>query len=132
MKASLRNTRISPKKLNVVAELVRGQNALYAEKFLSFTPKKGAKILQKVIASAVANANNNFKQNTEDLVVKEVVISKAFTLKRFIAGSRGRARPILKRASHLHVTLEVKPKVAKKESTPKAAKTKEVKEKSKK
>jgi large subunit ribosomal protein L22 len=130
MKASLRNTRISPKKMNVIAELVRGENAQKASKFLDFTPKKGAKILKKVIDSAVANATNNLKQDSKDLIVKEVVVSKAVTLKRFTAGSRGRARPILKRASHVHVVLEVKPVVV---AEPKSAKTtKTVKDKIKK
>jgi large subunit ribosomal protein L22 len=128
MKASLRNTRISPKKMNLIAELVRGSSAQEAVVFLNYTPKKGAKILKKVIASAVANASNNFKQDSESLYVKEIKVSKAFTIKRFIAGSRGRARPILKRASHVHVELEARPTVAKKvkavkktaKSTPKA------------
>ena len=74
MKATLRNIRISPKKMNVVAELVRNMPAKKAEILLSFTPKKGAKILEKVIASAIANATNNFKQNVDELVLKEVKV----------------------------------------------------------
>jgi large subunit ribosomal protein L22 len=130
MKASLRNTRISPIKMNVIAELVRGSNAQEAITFLEFTPKKGAKILKKVIESALANATNNFKQKASDLIVKEIKVSKGFDMKRSVAGSRGRARPILKRSSHVHVFLDAKPAVEKKEVKPKA--TKEVKEKTKK
>lgn len=131
MKASLRNIRISPKKMNVIAELVRNMPAKKAETFLAFTPKKGAKIMKKVIASAIANATNNFKQNADELVVKEVKVSKAFTLKRAIAGSRGRSRPILKRASHVHILLEAQPttkKAAQKKETTKTEESTEVKE----
>ena len=113
MKASLRNIRISPKKMNVVAELVRNMPAKKAETLLSFTPKKGAKILKKVVASAIANATNNFKQNADELVLKEIKVSKAFTIKRIIPGSRGRTKPILKRSSHVHILLEAQPLVAK-------------------
>lgn len=123
MKASLRNTRLSPKKMNLIAELVRGEQAIKAQTFLEFTPKKGAKILKKVIESAVANATNNLKQNSQDLFIKEIKVSKAFTMRRFIPGSRGRARPIQKRASHIHVELEVRTPAPKKASTPKKAKT---------
>lgn len=138
MKASLRNTRISPKKMNLIAELVRGESALKAEKFLAFTPKKGAKIMKKIIASAVANASNNFKQNPAELFIKEIKVSKAFTIKRFIPGSRGRARPILKRASHVHIELEAraltpaKPKKATTEKPKTEAKKTTTKEKTKK
>jgi large subunit ribosomal protein L22 len=69
--------------------------------------------MKKVVASAIANATNNLKQDAEDLVIKEIKVSKAFTIKRFIPGSRGRARPILKRASHVHVELEARPRVKK-------------------
>lgn len=123
MKASLRNTRISPKKMNLIAELVRGNSAQEAVVFLNYTPKKGAKILKKVVSSAIANATNNYKQEAEELVIKEIKVSKAFTIKRFIPGSRGRARPILKRASHVHVELEAKPRVTKVKSTPKTKTT---------
>jgi len=121
MKASLRNIRISPKKMNVVAELVRNMPAKKAETLLSFTPKKGAKILKKVVASAIANATNNFKHNADELVLKEVKVSKAFTIKRIIPGSRGRTKPILKRSSHVHILLEAQPVVTK--ATTKTAKS---------
>ncbi len=128
MKASLRNIRISPKKMNVIAELVRGENAKQAEILLGFTPKKGAKILKKVVASAIANATNNFKQNGDELYLREIKVSKAFTIKRSIPGSRGRVKPILKRSSHVHVELDTKPKAVK-ESKKASAKTVEKSEK---
>jgi large subunit ribosomal protein L22 len=106
MKAIIRNVRISPKKANLVAELVRGQRVTQAENILEFTPKKGADILKKLLESAVANAENNFKQKKDDLVIREIKVSKGFTLKRFRPVSRGRAHPILKKASHIHLILE--------------------------
>lgn len=116
MQASLRNIRITPKKLNVVAELVRGESALKAITLLNFTPKRGALPLKKLIQSAVANAENNFKQSAKNLVIRELKVSKSFTLKRGVSGSRGRVEPMLKRSSHAHVYLEavaVKPVTSK-------------------
>ncbi len=106
MQASLRNNRITPKKLNLVAELVRGETALKAITLLSFTPKRGALPLKKLIQSAVANAENNFNQSAKNLVIRELKVSKSFTLKRGVSGSRGRVEPMLKRTSHAHVYLE--------------------------
>ncbi len=105
MKAIARNIRISPKKANLVAGLVRRKNAQEALDILKFTPKKGAKILYKVLHSAVANAENNFKQKKETLTVKEIVVTEGPTFKRSVPVSRGRAHPILKRNSHITVTV---------------------------
>lgn len=106
MKATLRNVRIAPKKANLVAELVRGENVDDALRLLRFTPKKGAKILFKLIESAAANAENNFNQNKKGLVIKEIKVSKGLRLKRYIPVSRGRAHPLQKDCSHIHVFLE--------------------------
>ena len=65
MKAKAKLLRITPKKLNLIAELVRNKSANEAIEILEFAPKKGAKLLNKVIASAVANAKNNFNENNE-------------------------------------------------------------------
>ena len=97
---------------------------------LDFLPKKGAKILNKVVSSAVANAKTNFKQDEASLYIKEVVVSKGTSFKRWIPGSRGRANPRVKRNAHVTVTVAVKetttPKDTKKstakKSAPKAAK----------
>ena len=105
MKASLRNVRISPKKVNLVAELVRTADLDQALATLEFTPKKAAKILYKVVASAKANAETNNNAKSEDLFIKEIKISKGMTIKRFIPISRGRAHPINKFCSHIHVIL---------------------------
>ena len=118
MKASLRNVRISPKKVNLVAELVRTEDVDQALATLEFTPKKAAKILYKVVASAKANAETNNNVKSADLFIKEIKVSKGMTIKRFIPISRGRAHPINKFCSHIHVILadknsEIQPATAK-------------------
>ena len=137
MKATLRNVRIAPKKANLIAELIRGERVTDAIDILKFTPKKGAKIMGKLLNSAVANAENNFKQNRNDLYVREVKVSKGYSLKRFIPISRGRAHGIRKFASHIHIfldnaPLEVPAKAESKKEEPKAEVKEEKKETTKK
>lgn len=103
MKSSLKNARISPKKMNLVAGLVRGKSVNEALSQLKFTPKKGAEILYKVLQSAVSNATNNYNQKPENLVVKSILVTKGMTYKRGIPVSRGRYHPILKRNSNIVV-----------------------------
>lgn len=107
MKAVLRNTRISPKKANLVAGLVRGANVEDALSQLKYTPKKAADVLYKVIQSAASNAENNFKQDRSKLYVKEIVVTKGPTYKRGQSVSRGRMHPIKKRTSHITVYVDV-------------------------
>lgn len=106
MKAILRGLRISPKKANLVAALVRRKKALEAIDILKFTPKRTAIVLKKLIESAVANAENNFKQNKDMLEIKEIIVTEGPTYKRSMPVSRGRQHPILKRSSHITVKLE--------------------------
>ncbi len=108
MKALLSNIRISPEKANLVAGMVRGQMVNAALEQLQFTPKKGAKILYKVVASAAANAQHNLKQNVDSLYIKEIVVTKGPTYKRGVSVSRGRVHPILKRTAQIRVTVDVK------------------------
>ncbi len=108
MKALLSNIRISPEKANLVAGMVRGAMVTDALEQLSFTPKKGAKILYKVVASAAANAEHNLKQDRARLYIKEIVVSKGPTYKRGVSVSRGRVHPILKRTAQIRVTVDVK------------------------
>ncbi|EKD47754.1 MAG: hypothetical protein ACD_65C00302G0002 [uncultured bacterium] len=108
MQAVLRQTRISPKKANLVAGLVRGKNVEDALAILKFTPKKGAGILAKVVKSAAANAENNFKQDKNSLFIKEIIVNEGITYKRSLPCSRGRMHPILKRNSHITVKLDAK------------------------
>jgi len=106
MKAYLKRVRISPKKANLVACLIRGKNATEALDILKFTPKRAAGILHKLLKSAIANAEHNSKQDKDKLVVKEVVVTQGPTYKRSIPISRGRVHPILKRTSHIRLSVE--------------------------
>lgn len=105
MKATLKNARISPKKMNLVAGLVRGAKVEDALNQLKFTPKKAAHLLYKLIASAAANATNNFAQDRDKLYVKSILVGKGITYKRGIPVSRGRYHPILKRNSNVRVEI---------------------------
>jgi large subunit ribosomal protein L22 len=105
MKAILRTIRISPKKANLVAGMVRGKKVNEALPLLKFMPKKGADILYKVVLSAASNAKNNFKQNIDDLYITRLLVTKGPTYRRSLPISRGRVHPIDKRTSH--ITVEV-------------------------
>ncbi|EKE28240.1 MAG: 50S ribosomal protein L22 [uncultured bacterium (gcode 4)] len=108
MKAYAKNIRISPKKLSVVASIVRNMPAKKALEILKFMPNKWGGILHKVVASAVANATNNDNQKMEDLTLGAVVIAKWVVYKRGNPISRGRSHAILKRTSNILVELKVK------------------------
>lgn len=110
MKAVSKQLRISSKKAALMASLVRNKKATDAINILKFTQKKAAKMLLKAIASAIANAENNFKQNKDNLYIKEVFATEGTTYKRGIHISRGRMHPLLKRTSSLTVKLESKAK----------------------
>ena len=85
--------------------MVRGMQVKKSLDLLKFTPKKGAKLLYKVIHSAAFNAKNNFKQSFDDLVITKILVTKGPTYKRSLPISRGRTHPIRKRTSH--ITVEV-------------------------
>ncbi len=108
MKAYGKNIRISPKKLRVIAEVVRNMDADEALKFLKFAPKKWADLLYKIVSSAVANATNNDSQKLENLKLGTLIISKWIVYKRWNPVSRGRMHPILKRTSNIKLELQVK------------------------
>ncbi len=108
MKAYGKNIRISPKKLRVVAEIVRGQNAEQALKFLKFAPTKWADLMYKILASAVANAENNDNQKLSTLYISTLSVNKGIVYKRWNPVSRGRMHPILKRTSNVKLELQVK------------------------
>jgi large subunit ribosomal protein L22 len=120
MKSTLRNAKIAPKKANLVAELVRMKPVQDAIDTLRFTQKKAAKILKKVVESAAANAETNFKQKRASLYIKEILVTTGATYKRGIPISRGRTHPIRKTLSHITVKLaanESSVKPEKKEKT---------------
>jgi len=109
--ASLNNHRISPRKVRVAANLVRGKSVDEAILILSHTPKKAADPLVVLIESAIANAKNNFQIERETLMIKELRVDGGQVLKRSMPRSRGMANRILKRTSH--VSLVLAPKVEK-------------------
>jgi large subunit ribosomal protein L22 len=100
--------RVSPIKLKPVVDLVRGKDLKEALNILKFTPGKGSEIVEKVVKSAAANAENNFDLNLDDLYVAEVYAHQGPTMKRWRAGAQGRASKILKRSSHVGVKLKEK------------------------
>ncbi len=105
MKAIYRKVRISPKKANLVAKIVRGEKVDTALNVLKYTPKKAAKIIREVLCSATFNAENNFDQKKDILFIKNIIINKGPAYKRHISISRGRVHPILKRTSHIYIEL---------------------------
>lgn len=115
MKSILRNIRISSKKVNLVAALVRRKPVSEALAILKFLPKKAAKPLHQAIQSAASNATQNYKQKRESLMVESIVVNEGATLKRFRPVSRGRGHPIRKRTSHILVEIGVKAEGKKKE-----------------
>ena len=96
---------ISPRKLRLVCDRVRGMDAQEAMIVLDFMPQKGADLVSKTLSSAMANATNNFDLNPDDLFVSQIYAGDGPTLKRFKAGARGRYKPRLKRTAHLWVFL---------------------------
>ena len=106
-RAVLRYTRISPRKAQLVAGLIRSQSAERALGILKFSPKRAARIMEEVLRSAIANAAQNPEVGSVDnLYVSEVYVDAGPTLKRFRPCSMGRAHRIRKRTSHITVVLE--------------------------
>ena len=103
--SKLRYARISPQKCRLVADVVRGQPVGNAIATLKFMPKKGARLVLKVLESAIANAENNLGADIDELKVTRIEIDTAPVLKRFAARAKGRGNRIVKRNSH--ITLEV-------------------------
>ena len=104
-KASVRFVRGSASKVRVVLNLIRDQNVRRADEILQFTDREAARIVRKLLASAVANAVNNDGQDADDLFVKACFADEGPTLKRFRPRAKGRAGPILKRSSHITIVV---------------------------
>ncbi len=94
---------VSPRKLRLVTDMVKGKKVDEALTTLSFLSTPTAKAVAKVIKSAVANAENNFQMAPTELIITDIFADQGHTLKRFRPQSRGRASPILKRSSHITV-----------------------------
>lgn len=105
--ATLKQYRQSPRKVRLVADLVRGKKIPTALAHLSNLPKRATTAIKKLLDSAVANAKNK-GLNEENLFVKEIRVDEGVTLSRWQAGSRGRGMPINKRTSHVKVVLAEK------------------------
>ena len=103
--AKLMYARISPQKCRLVADTVRGASAGRALSTLKFMPKKGAKIVYKVLWSAVENARENAGLDVDDLKVSQIMVDEAPQLKRFAARAKGRGTRIVKRNSHITVAV---------------------------
>ena len=104
-KAVTRNIRISPQKLNLVAQMIRGKKVAGALADLEFSRKRIAKDVRKCLESAIANAENNHDLDVDDLVVAEAHVGKALVIKRFSPRGRGRVGKILKPFSHLTIVV---------------------------
>jgi large subunit ribosomal protein L22 len=103
--AILRGVRISPQKARLVADLVRGKKVDNALNILTFSPKKGAEIIKKVVESAIANAENNNGADIDELKVKTISVDKGMVLKRIRARAKGRAGKIIKPTFHNKFTV---------------------------
>jgi large subunit ribosomal protein L22 len=106
VKAQTSYLSISPQKLRLVIDKVRGMSAQQAVTVLQFMPQKGADFVGKSIKSAIANAENNYDLNPDNLYVATIFAGEGPRLKRMKAGARGRYKPRVKRTSHLTIVLK--------------------------
>ena len=107
-KATAKYVRIAPRKVRVVMDLIRGKNIADAFAILKFTPKVGADAVEKVLRSAIANAENNFDMDADRLFISSAFVDQGPTLKRIHPRSRGQAFKILKHTSHITVAVNEK------------------------
>lgn len=103
--AKLRYARISPQKCRLVADQVRGLPVDRALQLLSFSPRRAARIVHKVVESAIANAEHNEGADVDELKIARIFVDEGPSMKRFQARAKGRANRILKRTSHITVTV---------------------------
>ena len=104
-KAVAKMLRVSPQKLNLLAQLIRGKKVASALADLEFSRKRIAKEVRKCLESAIANAENNHQLDVDDLVVAQAHVGKGLVIKRFHARGRGRSGKILKPFSHLTIVV---------------------------
>ena len=105
-RAIARYVRISSRKVKIVIDLIRGKKVDDALAILMYTPKSAAPVVEKLLNSAIANAENNLEMNRDSLYVAEVYATQGPTLTRYWARSHGRADQILKRTSHITIVLD--------------------------
>lgn len=104
-RAVLKGVRMSPQRGRMIADLVRGKKVEQAVNILTFAPQKSAFIVKKVIESAIANAEHNDGADIDELFVKTIHVEEGPVLKRFTARAKGRGNRILKKTSHVYVTV---------------------------
>ncbi|QFG00861.1 50S ribosomal protein L22 [Psychrobacillus glaciei] len=107
-KAIAKTVRIAPRKVRLVVDLIRGKQIGEAIAILQLTPKAASPVVEKVLKSAVANAEHNYDLDINNLVVSEVFVDEGPTLKRFRPRAMGRASAINKRTSHITVVVSEK------------------------
>ncbi len=108
IKAKLNYLRIAPRKVRLVADLVRNMDVKEAENQLKFMPKRASTPLLKLLNSAIANAKNNFNLEKDVLYIKKLTIDEGPPFKRWRPIARGRANPIMKKTTHINLVLEIK------------------------
>ncbi|ARF14513.1 50S ribosomal protein L22 [Sporosarcina sp. P26b] len=107
-KASVRTVRIASRKVRLVVDLIRGKNIGEAMAILRLTPKAASPVVEKLLKSAIANAEHNYEMDTENLIVSEVFVDEGPTMKRFRPRAQGRASAINKRTSHITLVVSEK------------------------
>lgn len=105
VRAISKDTGVSPRKMRLLVDMVRGKNVEEALNILRFAPTPNALIVAKTIKSAAANAENNYQMTPSNLKIVKITADEARMLKRFRARARGRANEILKRSSHITVVV---------------------------
>ena len=105
-RASLKHARISARKVKIVIDLIRGKDVNEALAILKFTPKAASPLVEKLVKSAIANAENNHNMDAEKLYIAEIYANQGATMKRIRAATQGRANRIRKRTSHIEVVLK--------------------------
>ncbi len=111
-RAIARAIRVSPRKLNLLAELIRGKDAQKALAELTFSKRRIAGTVRKVLQAAIANAENNHQLDVDRLFVAEATVGRAFAMRRFHARGRGRSASIVKPFSHLTVVVREREETA--------------------
>ncbi len=104
-KAIVRNVRMTPRKVKLICDLIRGKDANEAMAIIKNTPKAACEPMEKLLRSAMANAENNFSMDPDGLYVKKVMVGPGPVLKRVMPRAQGRAFRILKRTSHITMVL---------------------------
>ena len=106
--ATAKTVRIAARKVRLVVDLIRGKSIGEAISILKFTPRGASPAIEKVLMSAIANAEHNYDLDVENLVVSEAYVNEGPTMKRFRPRAKGSAAPILKRTSHITIVVSEK------------------------